>query len=425
MSEINTLKKLYMRNQLICLFASILLINTCFCSSASGQKEFGFKMPEKVSKIEIPFEQYNNLIVIPITINRFLTLKFILDTGVETAILTEKVYGDILNLNYIREIIIDGPGIIDSIEAIIANEVTFSLPGGIVGYNMNMLVLKEDYLELSGNIGDNVHGIIGYDIFSRFVVEVNYDDNLITLWNPKKYKKKKRSITVPTKIIGNKPFINAKIDQGKKEKSLDIMIDTGASHAALIDYSVLDTAMMPDEQIIVRLGRGIAGEIPGFVGRMDSLTISKFNFKDVLVSTPFDGAYNNTIKRGSRVGTIGGDVLKRFNVTFDYNAEKIYLIKSDAFKEGFEYNMSGMTINAVGQKLDTIKVVDIDKNGVASKVDIRLGDVILKVNGKHLRNSSLSKIYSLMRKSDGYKIKCTILRDGEKIKKKFYLKRMI
>jgi hypothetical protein len=425
MNEINTLKKFYMRNPLICLFASILFINTCLCSSAVGQKEFGFKMPEKVSKIEIPFEQYNNLIVIPVTINRFLTLKFILDTGVETAILTEKIYGDILNLKYIREIIIDGPGIIDSIEAIIANEVTFSLPGGITGYNMNLLVLKEDYLELSSNIGDNVHGIIGYDIFSRFVVEVDYDDNIITLWDPLKYKKKRRSIEVPTKIVNNKPFISAKIDQGKKEKFLDIMIDTGASHAALIDYSIFDPTMMPKEHIAVRLGRGISGEIPGFVGRMDSLTISGFNFRDVLVSTPLEGAYNNSIKRGSRVGTLGGDVLKRFNITFDYNSEKIYLIKSDFFRENFEYNMSGMTINAVGEKLDSIKVVDLEIGGAAASVDIRVGDVILKVNGKHLRNSSLSKIYSLMRKSDGYKIKCTILRDGEKIKKKFYLKRMI
>ena len=82
-------------------------------------------MPESTRKIEIPFDQHNNLIIIPITINRFLTLKFILDTGVESAILTEKLYADILDVNYVREITIDGPGLIDSVEAYIANQVTF------------------------------------------------------------------------------------------------------------------------------------------------------------------------------------------------------------------------------------------------------------------------------------------------------------
>ena len=36
------------------------------------KKEFGFKMPEKTKQISIPFEQHNNLIIIPVTLNRFL-----------------------------------------------------------------------------------------------------------------------------------------------------------------------------------------------------------------------------------------------------------------------------------------------------------------------------------------------------------------
>ena len=97
-----------MRNPTICLISFILLLNTCVCATASGQREFGFTMPEGSKKVEIEFEEYNNLIVIPITINRFLTLKFILDTGVETAILTEKLFADILDAEYIRELKIAG-----------------------------------------------------------------------------------------------------------------------------------------------------------------------------------------------------------------------------------------------------------------------------------------------------------------------------
>ena len=359
------------------------------------------------------------------TINRFLTLKFILDTGVETAILTEKLYADILELNYLREIAIAGPGIVDSVQALVANQATFSLPGGVVGSNMNMLVLKKDYLKLSENIGEDVHGIIGYDIFSRFVVEINYDESIITLYDPRRYKKNKRSAVVPIEVKGSKPFINATIKQGTEKTNLNVMVDTGASHAALLDYQYINGISMPEKKVQTKLGRGIAGEIPGYVGRMDSVQINGFGFHKMLVSAPFEGAYNKVIKRGARVGTFGGELLTRFHVTFDYLNEKVYLRKGKEYNDDFEFDMSGLTINSVGENLDTLKIVSVDPNTPAANVDIRTGDVIQTINGRSLRSHKLSDIFFLLRSKDGKKIKLRILREGEILKKKFYLKRII
>ncbi len=414
-----------MRNPIFSLIVSILLINTCLSSTAKGQKEFGFKMPLKTKKIEIPFERHNNLIVIPVTVNEFLTLKFILDTGVETAILTEKLYADILNVNYLREIVIAGPGAIDSIEALVANNVSFSLPGGIFGENMNLLVLKDDYLKLSENIGEDVHGIIGYDIFSRFVVNINYKDQLITLYDPSSFKKPRRSQKLPITIINRKPFLTASVTQNNQRANLDMMIDTGASHAALIDYSQVTSINLPEKKMETQLGRGIAGEILGYVGRMDSLQIDNFQFENMLVSAPFEGAYNKTIKRGARIGTFGGELLHRFNVTFDYSRSTIYLQKSPSYNDKFEFNMSGMSINSVGKNLDTLKIINVKKDGPADKAGILEEDILLSINGKSINNSTLSEIYALLQKRDNLTIRCKILRDGERITKKFKLDRMI
>ena len=414
-----------MRNPIISLITFILVINTCLCSTASGQKEFGFKMPPRTKKIEIPFEQHNNLIVIPVTINRFLTLKFILDTGVENAIITERLYADLMELNYIREITIDGPGLIDSVEAYIANQVTFGLPGGVIGQNMNVLVLKEDYLQLSENLGENVYGIIGYDIFSRFVVEINYDDNILTLHDPDKFKANKRQVALPLDIRGSKPFMNAVIKQGNQTASLDIMVDTGASHAALIDYNYLNGISRPEKTIETRLGRGIAGDIPGYLGRIDEVKINEFDFNEMLVSAPFDGAYNKVIKRGARIGTFGGELLNRFNVTFDYRNRMVYLSEGHRYRKSFEYDMSGMSLNAIGEDLDTLKVVNIQKDGPAYNADIRKGDIIHSVNGKSLRYHSLSDIYEILQSKDGKQVKVIVWRDGKKEKVKIRLKKII
>lgn len=414
-----------MRNPAISLAAFLLFTSTCFCTPACGQKEFGFKMPENVKSITIPFEQHNNLILIPVTINGFLTLKFILDTGVETAILTEKVYGDILRMNYSREITIAGPGLVDSVQAYVATGVTFNLPQGVIGRNMNMLVLKEDYLELSKNIGDNVHGIIGYDIFSRFVVDIDYDENLLTLIDPDRFKPKKRYEVIPLDIRGSKPFIEAKVQQDGTRTYLDIMVDSGASHAALIDYSTVDSIDIPKKTITTALGRGIAGEIPGYLGRMDTVELGKYDFQKMLVSAPFEGAYNKVIKRGSRVGTFGGELLNRFHVIFDYRNEKMYLLRGRQFKDPFEHDMSGMYLNAIGPNLDTLQVIRVESGSPAYKADIQKGDVLLFVNGKSLKSNTLSQIYSLLSSKDGRKIRCKILREGEIFKVQFRLKRAI
>ena len=72
-------------------------------SSVCRAQTLGFSLPDGKSKVQFPIEIYNNLIVVPVILNHQLPLKFILDTGVRTSILTEKAYSDILNLPYSRQ----------------------------------------------------------------------------------------------------------------------------------------------------------------------------------------------------------------------------------------------------------------------------------------------------------------------------------
>lgn len=414
-----------MRNTTSSLVAFILLLSVCLCTSASGQREFGFSMPSGTKRVEIEFEEYNNLIIIPVTINRFLTLKFILDTGVENAILTEKLYADILDAQYVRELTMPGPGVADSIEVYVTNNMTFYLPGGLIGKNMNMLVLKEDYLNLAENIGDEVYGIIGYDVFSRFVVEINYDSKRVILYDPKQYKPKKRRTEIPIEIKNSKPYLKTVISQKDRTSDLDIMIDTGASHAALLDFGEEEQQNLPEKKIITRLGTGLGGEIPGYLSRLDFLSIAQYEFEEVLFSSPFEGTYNKAIKRGSKHGTIGGELLHRFNVTIDYYNEKLYLQKSNRYDDSFEHDMSGLTLNATGANLDTLEVIQVKPNSPAKEAGFQVGDVILNINSRHLRNSKLSDINGMLRRRAGVKVRCKVLRDGEKMKKTFFLERMI
>src|SRR5262245_19745585 len=131
------------------------------CSFQSYSQALGFSLADGKTKVQIPIEIYNNLIVVPVVLNGALPLKFILDTGVRTAILTQKSFTDILNLSYSRKYTISGPGGEKLVDAYVTNNVSLELPG-VLGRGHALLVLEEDYLELRNYLGTDVHGILGY-----------------------------------------------------------------------------------------------------------------------------------------------------------------------------------------------------------------------------------------------------------------------
>lgn len=389
-------------------------------------QQIGFDFPFGVDKVEIPFERYNNLIVIPVTINNSLTLKFILDTGVQFAILTEKAFGDFLELSYDRRLVIQGPGTIDSVSAQVATKVEMRLPGGVVsGVNQSLLVLEKDYLHLRKNLGADVYGIIGYDIFSRFVVEFNYDSKMIVLHEPRRFRPKKYHKRVPMQIVNTKPYISAKLafDDGTQDQ-MNLMVDTGASHALLLDDDS-ENIILPSKTLKTVIGRGLGGDINGLLGRVQSLQINKFVFKDPIASFPAEGHYSTSMKRGSRHGTIGGEILTRFHPIFDYLRGVLYLRKSREFFKDFEHDMSGLDIIAAGSKLDQVKVVGVRKDSPAAQAGIQVNDVITNINGMNTQEMEFAMVTTSLRLKPGKKVNLKVRRGGEVIKKSFRLERMI
>ncbi len=397
-----------------------------FISNASyGQQEIGFLMPPGVKSVQLPFEEFSNLIVVPVTINGFVTLKFVLDTGAESIILTEKIFGDILSLNYVRTITIDGPGIRDSIKAHVATNVYISLPGGIKAKGMNMLVLEEDYIELNKNLGEEIYGIIGYDLFSRFVVEVDYSEKLITIHDPKFFRPRKTFIKVPMKVRTTKPFVDCIIHHREKVDTLSLMVDSGASHALLLDHEVTDHIITVDRKIEASLGQGIGGQIPGYLSRLDEYSIGSMAFENILISVPKPGVYIDALKRGSRHGTLGGDLLSRLHIILDYPHQALYIEREPTRHEKFEYDMSGIRLLAAGRELDSIIVADVRPDSPAQKSDIRPGDYILRINGMTPYSSTISQMVTLLRKKDNTLVRARIYRDGKKLKKQFRLNRIV
>ncbi|MEL7145528.1 MAG: aspartyl protease family protein, partial [Bacteroidota bacterium] len=360
-------------------------------------------------------------------VNKSLTMDFIVDTGVQNAILTEKIFGDLLQLNYQRKITIAGPGLIDSVTAFIAGDVVLDLPGGVTASNRSLLVLETDYLQLKNNMGAEIYGIIGYELFSRFIVEINYDQKNLILHDPRLFKKRKFMHEIPLDVFKTKPYIKTTIgyDGQTTLDSIRLMVDTGASHGLLLDPEEDKSIKIPSKTITTNLGKGLGGSIDGQLGRIQEFNFEELTFKDVIASFPDPGIYNKNIKRGARSGTLGGEILGRINPIFDYLNGYIYFYKGKRYNKSFKYDMSGMNISAYGPNLQLAIINSVRKGSPADKAGIKNGDIIRKINGESIENISLTKIFTLLRRKEGYRIKVKIVRNGIELKKCFRLKELI
>jgi len=362
----------------------------------------------------IPFKFRSNLIILPLQINGSDTLNFILDTGVANTIVTDPTALDRSRLDLKRKMMIEGLGDGEMISGHSAIGNTLSMHHMQVNQH-NMLVLDEPIKSLSGYAGMPIHGIIGYEIFNSFVVTLDFSRKEIVLSLPSKYKySTKNGDKMPILVENTKPYIttDAKIS-GKEFQGLRLMIDTGAGNALLIDHTAQNRITLPTPVIEPREGLGLNGAVKGSLGRIDEIRLGANELTDVLTSFPDSLAFGSKIlDRNNRQGSIGCDMLRRFKITFNY-PEKYVVFKpiKSRLKEGFEYNMSGLDILAVGEKLDAYFIDHVGENSPGQKAGLVKGDQILFIDGTPVKDMNINEVYQLMKKGDGKALDIVVTRN--------------
>lgn len=415
---------MWIKNYWVIFFLLFTLLTINYQETIAQYRGFRF-VNDRAKRIEIPFELHSNLIIIPVIINDGPPLKFILDTGVRTAILTNEVYVEGLPKPNDREINLMGVGSKGEVTAYVTNDVSFEMEG-IAAEGNAMLVLKEDYLQLDSYLGTRVHGILGYELFSRFVIEIDYANLLLTIHNPENFKPRRRYTEISIEIEDTKPYLEACLMmKDSSQLRVKLMIDTGASQPLMLSASSSEKIQVPPKNVKGYLGRGLSGEIYGAMGRVSCLEFDKFTLMEVISSFPEDSSMYALFSERGQNGNIGGEILKRFKVIFDYAHEKLYLDKNSTFKKPFTYNMSGISLMAIGPALNIFIISNIIEPSPASKAGLKEGDILLSINGVRSKDLSLSSFSELVHKRPGKRIRITVYRNGEFLKKKFRLERIL
>ncbi|MCK5699945.1 MAG: aspartyl protease family protein [Cyclobacteriaceae bacterium] len=381
----------------------------------------------KAKKIDMRFDLIHNLIIIPAFINGSDTLKFILDTGVSHTMITSLKGSRGTSFNYAREIELFGLGSGREVKAFHSFGNVIELPG-IIGFNHNVIILKEDFDYLSQGLGTQIHGLLGYDVFSSFIVEINYKAKKLTLYDPKYYKSRKRqkllkkADIIKMEIIRRKPYISATVYNDDREGSdVNLLVDTGASHAVSIFRSTNDKLKVPDKSLYSYLGIGLSGDIFGYIGRANKIAIGNFKFKKPIVTYPDEESVQITSYENDRNGSLGADILNRFTVVFDYHGKEMILKPNSNYKDEFKYNLSGIDVTTPMPDISIFQISMVRKGSPAWIAGLEKGDQIIMINGIETNEFTLSNIIQMLQSRAGRQLTVGIRRANQTFSAKFTL----
>ncbi len=398
---------------------AIILYIFSFPGLSANEGVSGFQFERNRRSVMMPIEVRNNLAVVPVYIQEHGPFYFILDTGVRTTILTEPMLANMLGLDFTEFIYIYGLGGEGIVEAVLSTDVDIRLPG-IRGENMNLIVIPEDILNFSEVFGFPVYGIIGYDFFKDFAVEINYANERMRVYREPDYRIRRKSHVVPMQLVNGKPYVEvALVGHSGDTLTTNLLLDLGASHPIYLNRSYMS---MSDKTISGFLGKGIGGNLMGEIGRIDKFIIGDAQIKEPLVFYPDAEFLVLNDQEIEWEGLIGGAIISRFNIIIDYPSEQIVLRPGRNFSKPFNSGLSGIEILAKGDHLDQFMIHYVRPGSAAYEAGILPGDQIIHIN--HLRKHELDMEYilDLISLREGYPISMTVMREGQFYRKFFRLR---
>jgi len=103
-----------------------------------------------------------------------------------------------------------------------------------------------------------------------------------------------------------------------------MLIDTGAELTAWFQTISNKSVKMPEKSVHGRIGEGLSGEITGIFARVPQLCIANFCFFQPIVVFLDSSSMTPALIKSDRDGTIGGQLLKRFNIIIDTHNQNFY-----------------------------------------------------------------------------------------------------
>jgi hypothetical protein len=276
----------------------LLLLGTAWTRSVAIPTA-GFFLPDSVFEFTMRYKTINNLIILPVSINDSVQVNLILDTGCRNMLLFGKRFDKFFKTeNRLVEFSGLGSGKPVRGKLSLGNSVSIK---AVKGKSIPIIIVPEKNLF---SALPNIHGIIGYEIFAKFEIELNFPEKLIT------FRTAAFSFPYPEfkylslKVVDSRPVLEANmINDDGTTIIKDLLIDTGSVLGLILAVDRKDRSSKDP------LGRGLNGLVTGTKSITRKLLLNDLEFRNVNTSVVFSS---------TNYASIGMDILKDHVVIINY-----------------------------------------------------------------------------------------------------------
>jgi hypothetical protein len=220
-------------------------------------------------------------------------------------------------------------------------------------------------------------GLLGSDFLSRFVVEIDYDEQVVVLHDPETWTPPGGITPVDMLLVGNIPTVEMVLNDGCAGRFL---VDVGNSaglnmHGEAVRRCNLFRGLRRPR--IEQYGGGIGGAFRVTLCRMDSLSLGPWTWPDPIVGLSLHGG--GMVASSEIAGNIGNGILERFRCTFDYPGGRLWLEPGKRFDERDRISRLGAALIRLPER---VIVVSVLAGSPADEAGIKLWDEVLEIDGR-------------------------------------------
>jgi len=373
-----------------------------------------FIQPPSKFLTRIPFNQLTGgVVILRAALNNYPdTLNFILDTGSSGISLDSATVAYLKLKPEASEKTIRGIAGIKKVGFLYNQKLHFpGLTVDSLDFHVN------DYSILTTVYGEQIDGIIGYSVFSRYIVKLDYDSFKLEFWSHGTMRYPRGGFLIRP-IMTTLPVEFARVRDGSSINAR-FLHDIGAGVCLMLskDFTEDSAILGRKRKLWAKEGEGVGGKIDMHLTVVKELKLGPYRFRNVPTYV-FDDVYNVT-SYPYLGGLIGNDILRRFNSIINYEKRDIYLVPNSHYRDPFDYSYSGIELYFVN---GMIEIGDVARGSPAEAAGLKEGDVVVAVNNNF--SQSLNQ-YKIALQSASEKVRIIVRRNNELMQFDFRVKNIL
>ncbi len=354
----------------------------------------------------LPFQYRGGSVWVRAALNGGPLADFILDTGC-TMSAVDREHARAVGLSTEGNMAAEGVGGVGEGHWAQVRSLRISAPNGdgveVPDLKVGVLELTDDMQVLDW---DDAAGLIGYDVLSRFVVEIDFDHEVVTLYDPAKFRYAGAGQPVPFTLHACIPTVEVTLNATCHGR---FIVDVGNATPMAVNSDQVDACRLfgGTRKEVQHWVGGIGGAFPETVCRLDSVRVGPFTWREPVAGLTLHhlgGAGSKDIQ-----GNLGTSVLERFKCTFDYARSTLWLEPGRRYALRDHFSRSGLYVTRWSGR---VWIAGVVRHSPGADAGLKVRDVLKAVNGRPIARWTPEELQGLFEEGPvGETVKLTVERE--------------